>query len=868
MIERLPSYEDSEVAVFHPVCEYALNEALKNLSKETKYEVLHHVNTGSIIPDFAVRNISTHKYILFVEVKRNKFSVSSTRYRLQAQSYVTESFSDVEKPYFALTNLEVMDLFKYDANRYTVQQQIIEPSPFIIGDFSNDKNIFINKLIKSFEKMFSIILEDQPQYKNLTGMVFDALESFKADSKENNRKWNNSLLVVGYEYIRSILRAYDKKINWQPAFNYKPKLDKLKNNIEKINFNSLTNNIDTTFNNREIWNGTLLNDVYELGSKTKNPEELVEMLNDIVTKGREHEGLVPTDLELSNLLSIMSKKYLAEDIKDNEYVLDPAAGSGNLLVSAAHQLSLSPRNIWANEIVEKYESLLSLRLGLLYPGVIAPTNSPKISVGSIIELVEDELNDVRLMLLNPPYVSGVKNTAKKKAIANRIEDLFKNKSITNVGQVGIEAPFLELATKLTKDGTIIGAVFPKQYIYNTGKANQKFREFLLTEFGLKAIFIYPRNGVFEKVIKDTVILIGEKNSDSQSIDVINSHLSIADIDFNEFKSSLNLLDNRSHFDTYSGNYRKVSKAELKSNTIKGWRFINDLNLQVDNFISNNFNQNYQKLKSISTIKRGNIANVGGSSLIYINSNKEFWNVVKNIVPKNWLELGIERVKNLDNVILNKKNVELRAMIPSDDAFIKGTADYQLLDKIIDEYLNYLKKNKDSTEKQRKDEKTKEQLRKILASTKKNKTNRYNILIPRNIRKYGRVFLNTEPIYVSSNLIKVEVKTKKEALTLLSWLLSVYAQLQFEGFAKNQEGTRKVELGYTEGILVPDNLWIKNITKKEVEKLIVNSEFMDLTDIKANQLNVFWNNQISSKFNQDLLNEVIELTSELVTYRSV
>ena len=36
------SYSDSEVKIFHPLCEASLNWALKNLSLEKEYEVLHH----------------------------------------------------------------------------------------------------------------------------------------------------------------------------------------------------------------------------------------------------------------------------------------------------------------------------------------------------------------------------------------------------------------------------------------------------------------------------------------------------------------------------------------------------------------------------------------------------------------------------------------------------------------------------------------------------------------------------------------------------------------------------------------------------------------------------------------------------------
>lgn len=64
------SYVDSEVKIFHPLCEDALNQALKNLSLNSEYEVLHHQYTGTLEMDYVVRNRRTKKYLCVIEVKR------------------------------------------------------------------------------------------------------------------------------------------------------------------------------------------------------------------------------------------------------------------------------------------------------------------------------------------------------------------------------------------------------------------------------------------------------------------------------------------------------------------------------------------------------------------------------------------------------------------------------------------------------------------------------------------------------------------------------------------------------------------------------------------------------------------------------
>ena len=50
------SYSDSEVNVYHPICEKALNQALILLHKEQEYRVIHHQHTGSLEMDFVIQN--------------------------------------------------------------------------------------------------------------------------------------------------------------------------------------------------------------------------------------------------------------------------------------------------------------------------------------------------------------------------------------------------------------------------------------------------------------------------------------------------------------------------------------------------------------------------------------------------------------------------------------------------------------------------------------------------------------------------------------------------------------------------------------------------------------------------------------------
>ena len=96
------SYSDSEVGVYHPLCEKALNNALVKLSKDGDYEVVHHAYTGSLQMDLAIQNRLTKKYFCVIEVKRTPADVFSTRYQFQGMSYVisNNAMNNSEQPFW------------------------------------------------------------------------------------------------------------------------------------------------------------------------------------------------------------------------------------------------------------------------------------------------------------------------------------------------------------------------------------------------------------------------------------------------------------------------------------------------------------------------------------------------------------------------------------------------------------------------------------------------------------------------------------------------------------------------------------------------------------------------------------------------
>lgn len=146
------SYSDSEVNIYHPICERALNLALRLAGKDMQYRVIHHQYTASLEMDFVIQNRSTGKYLCVIEIKRTHADVHSARYQFQAMSYVQMNAGISERPFYILTNLEYSFAFRYDESRPRVYQQMLKPGLVSIGSFENDDEMtFINKLTEYFK---------------------------------------------------------------------------------------------------------------------------------------------------------------------------------------------------------------------------------------------------------------------------------------------------------------------------------------------------------------------------------------------------------------------------------------------------------------------------------------------------------------------------------------------------------------------------------------------------------------------------------------------------------------------------------------------------------------------------------------------
>ena len=199
------SYSDSEVRVFHPICERALNNALSKTGLLSKYEVLHHQHTGTLEMDFVVKNRLTGKYLCVVEVKRTPADVHSARYQYQAMSYVQSNEGQNEKPFYVLTNIEYACSFKYDPKRPRVFQQMLKPGFENITSFATASDSEIEqKLSDYFANLVIRFIDNKSDYIVTLEKFIRHMEAVK----QNPKLWKSSLAVLLYEYRRAEKRQF------------------------------------------------------------------------------------------------------------------------------------------------------------------------------------------------------------------------------------------------------------------------------------------------------------------------------------------------------------------------------------------------------------------------------------------------------------------------------------------------------------------------------------------------------------------------------------------------------------------------------------------------------------------------------------
>ena len=236
-----------------------------------------------------------------------------------------------------------------------------------------------------------------------------------------------------------------------------------------------------------------------------------------------------------------------------------------------------------------------------------------------------------------------------------------------MGQVPLEGPFLEYLLEKIENGTAVGVILPKSHLFGLGKESTAIRKLLIEKFGLTKIFLYPRDNLFNDVIKETVILVGEKGNTKDDVVLIQTTHKVSDININdlsELKKS-DVLD-----------IRNISRTKLDLSVDDGWRtFLSDFDIPYE------ISKDIKNSKGFPNLYRGKAGNKGATDVLFITKHPQ-WDKVKGIVPQSWLVDAIENTNDINEKFKYINDLKLKCLAPPENAFQVGTTENQLLEKII------------------------------------------------------------------------------------------------------------------------------------------------------------------------------------------
>ncbi len=871
MIPKLPSYSDQENSVFHPAFEYALNEALKiRQAEHIEIRKQYQSPTGPI--DLILFNTQTQKVILPIEIKRTQSNVRGGG-RRQARDYWQNLGTKCETPFYCVSNLELIELFRYDESRPKTSAQQIKLENPIIGSLASslgDENFYL-KLINSISEMLNIVFNKQ-KYIYITGLP--ELQNNLEIAVNDYHQWHKILIPACFEYIRGAATRIEnlRKYELKPAKFYSENPNRLIDIGKKIDFEHIFKDPVPEANDSIIFSNIILTEAYRAGKELGDGDEIAELINEILTDYiPKKQGIVETDTELARLLSIIAKVTLGRELKENESIIDPASGSGRLL-TALYQTSftnISPKQIKAIEKEPLFSESLSLRLGLVFGTNISKSNSPSIIIQGIEDVDKSFFDNVKIVVMNPPFISGVQSKKIKKTFSNRIHKISGEKSKLNIGQVALEILFLELVCNLVPDGTVISLIYPSNHLYRASKEMSAFRNYLLDQFGLSYIVTYPRKGLFSSVIKGTVILSGIKGKKVKDIKLIEVLNTVNNIQFDEFCNyiSVNSIPSKktkNPTNSEDASLKIISRSYLKSTSDFGWQEImgTGSGIKAKNFIEKYIVED--KNPTSFKIKRGNFGNNGNNPLTVISKDHQKYQypTVLSKIPLDWF---ISLLNNTDNMprVVTKNSSAHDSFIPTDKAYTPNTRESDLLDLIITEYLCKFSHTQGA---QKKELPNKDN---IIKSLRKNGRIKYSnlILLPRASRVKGQVgIVENDPILISTNVLLIESKNINHAKLMGSWLLSVFGQLQLELYGISQEGMRKLEVNTLNKIKFPNFELIENRKAKELITLFYSEDSIDFRNIQQRQLDRAWSEVLSPDEPIALTNEVFDIFQELVDNR--
>ena len=197
-----------------------------------------------------------------------------------------------------------------------------------------------------------------------------------------------------------------------------------------------------------------------------------------------------------------------------------------------------------------------------------------------------------------------------------------------------------------------------------------------------------------------------------------------------------------------------------------------------------------------------------ATLYFLQKKQKLEKKIIDCVSRQSLILGLKRAISLPQSI-SKENFDVRSLNPRVVDTLKENKEFI---KIVDNIQNQISK----TKAQYKKKKSSKEILEIIEKIKIYPIG--TILIPRGIRKNSVISLLTDECVVSTNFVPIKMIHDDHTKMAVSFLSSIYGQIQFELFSNNERGLRKCEIKGSKRLLLP---CFDEIPLKLKEKIVKN-----------------------------------------------
>jgi type I restriction-modification system DNA methylase subunit len=331
-------------------------------------------------------------------------------------------------------------------------------------------------------------------------MVVTQIFIYIIQMKESDKKRLKSLSFQNNKDIQLLFDEIPSNQNYDPIFNTRV--------VELLPAESVTS----------------INQIF----KNFLPLHKIQHSTDIL--GKIFHGMIPFDLRkflAAYYTSNTAGEFLSYlTIKNDQVaIMDPACGSGTLLVSAYKRIKELNRTLEHQQILQKLYgvdvSAFAAQLATINLAIQEPTNTwnkNNIAIIDFFRLRKDipKLRKFDVIIGNPPFTRGDRLDSDYKDF---LESVLYNEGIKfnyNKKYLGLYAYFLLGSWRFLKENGILGFILPLSFI-NSSKMKPVLN-FILSKFSFKYIITSEAQDVFsEQCTFKEILFIAQKNQNRKAV---------------------------------------------------------------------------------------------------------------------------------------------------------------------------------------------------------------------------------------------------------------------------------------------------------------------------------------------------------------